>query len=102
MTPQELEKVQNGQLLWVGKEVCTFRELSSDREWATIIKHGFRTRVRPSTLLLEQTQANKRGIRVTVTDAPCKEACWYATGKVCMCSCGGENHGIGHNSEHQH
>jgi len=41
--------------------------------------------------------APKRAIHGTYSDAPCKENCWHATGNVCVCSCGGENHGIGHN-----
>jgi hypothetical protein len=43
--------------------------------------------------------APKRIVQGTYSDAPCKENCWHATGLVCVCSCAGENHGIGHSPE---
>lgn len=37
-----------------------------------------------------------RRVKATLTDAPCVASCWHAEGDVCACSCGGKNHGIGH------
>jgi hypothetical protein len=41
---------------------------------------------------------NSRGQRViaTLSNAPCDAKCWHAEGNVCVCSCKGYNHGIGH------
>jgi hypothetical protein len=38
----------------------------------------------------------KHHVKATITNAPCVASCWNATGNICACSCGGENHGIGH------
>jgi hypothetical protein len=38
----------------------------------------------------------RRKVYATLSDTPCKENCWHATGNICICSCGGHNHGIGH------
>ena len=33
--------------------------------------------------------------------ARCVPACWNATGYICVCSCGGANHGLGHPLAHR-
>jgi hypothetical protein len=38
-----------------------------------------------------------RKIKATLSTAPCTVSCWNAEEDVCRCSCGGKNHGIGHN-----
>ena len=40
-------------------------------------------------------------IRATFSNAPCTSSCWHAEGDVCVCSCYGKNHGIGHNPEQE-
>ena len=47
---------------------------------------------------IDRRIAGKR-IRATRSDAPCTSSCWHAEGVVCICSCYGKNHGIGHNPE---
>ena len=41
---------------------------------------------------------NSRGQRIiaTLSTAPCDAKCWHAEGNVCVCSCRGHNHGVGH------
>ena len=41
-------------------------------------------------------KSKNRKVRATLSNAPCTEDCWHAKGNVCACSCGGKNHGIGH------
>ena len=45
----------------------------------------------------ELYRSKPRTVRATLTNAPCTASCWHAEGDVCACSCGGKNHGIGHN-----
>ena len=41
------------------------------------------------------TDTNERGIAGTVSGATCAEACWMAKEDICVCECGGVNHGLG-------
>ena len=35
-------------------------------------------------------------VKGTLSNTPCDSRCKEATGPICQCQCGGDNHGIGH------